>query len=132
MLPVQNEPPFHNSFAVSFFCRREDGAPLAPWQAAPLVAAQVAGPTEILPSDTQSDWKGRGPWVRVSSRFGPNGGRLEQPRWVAGIEFATDQPVLVDAVQLEQGLGQNYVSTATSYIPTSETAAARAPDKLEY
>ncbi len=131
-LPVQNAPPFHNSFALSFFCRQEDGGLVAPWQAAPMVAGKVEGPTEILAADTQHDWKGRGPWVRISSRFGPNGQRLEQAHWLCGIQIATSEPLLVDAVQLEQGLGQNYVSTATSYIPTEDRPVQRAADALEY
>lgn len=131
-LPVQNAPPFHNSFALSFYCRREDGGLIAPWQVAPLVAGKVDGPTEILTADTQYDWKGRGPWVRISSRFGPNGQRLEQIHWLCGVQFATTEPILLDAVQLEQGLGQNYVSTATSYIPTQADPAHRAADALEY
>jgi len=98
----------------------------------PFAALSVDGLNEMRVADYTWDWRDRGPWVRLAGRFGNNGQRLEQTRWVCGLEFSTPGPVLVDAVQLEQGLGQNYVSAASSYVPTAAQPASRAGDLLQY
>lgn len=133
-LPVQRARPFHNRFCVSFYVRRVDGGPIGRTEVRPVAAREPNGPNEITAhyGDIRYEALGRGPWHRVSGRFGPNGRRLEHTRWVCGLEAGSGQDLLVDALQLEQGVHANYTAGATSYVPTGAKPAIRQADRLHY
>ena len=131
-LPVETQQPWHNRFCVSFFVRREDGEPVSQYDIYPLAATSEAGQNGIPDIDIFREIKERGPWVRVAGKFGFNGRRLEQDVWTCGLEAASGAALIVDAIQLEQGRGQNYGGGATSFIPTQDQPARRASDSLAY
>jgi hypothetical protein len=141
MVTVQGKEPLHNLFVMSAYVRREDGREVTLEQAWPFAAPAVqgaAGETPGVPAGNTIDWNsrrierlGESPWYRLSANFGVNGLPLAFKTWICGLEVHAAAPLLVDAVQVEQG-EPRWMGGASSYIPTTDEPAKREGDLLAY
>ena len=130
---LQGKEPMHNLFTVSAYVRREDGQEVTLGEVGPY-AAPAEDKTEQNAVDGNSrriERLGETPWYRVSANFGVNGSPLAFKTWICGLELGGTAPLVVDAVQVEQG-EPRWMGGATSYLPTTDGPGKREGDGLAY